>query len=234
MLTIAAESAAPRTGHGRRRIHTTRPASDDLKLVLSNSLREHRIKGEKETESVAQCAIAWRWGVAHLGAVHDDARTLGCHRVLVHIARDTASRQGRKSARLGNQRLRFLGSNAPLKRKIPGSRSSPRHSRNSEVKRNGLEPSPFEERDEERTEAAVDVQAEPVPDRQVRKRRDVCSSNRVPKSGASVCVCVSSTQRSLSSFDERRLLRVTSGRTHRRWHRRESWAPTRPTRWYWR
>lgn len=90
---------------------------------------------------------------------------------------------------LGNQRLRFLGSNAPLKRKMPGSRSSPRHSRNSEVKRNGLEPSPFEERDEERTEAAVDVQAEPVPDRQVRKRRDVCSSNRVP-SPERECVCV--------------------------------------------
>lgn len=120
MLTIAAESAAPRTGHGRRRIHPTRPASDDFKLVLSNSLREHRIKGEKKTESVAQCAIAWRWGVAHLGAVHDDARTLGCHRILVHIARDTASRQGRKSARLEiSAFLGFPQQRGPQNRKDP-------------------------------------------------------------------------------------------------------------------
>lgn len=104
-------------------------------------------------------------------------------------------KEGRAPASRSAPSLGFRSSEDPKTEKIPGSRSSPRHSRNSEVKRNGLEPSPFEERDEERTEAAVDVQAEPVPDRQVRKRRDVCSSSESPVRSESVCVCVSSTQR---------------------------------------
>lgn len=60
VLMIAAESDAPRTGHGRRRIHTTRPASDDLKLVLSDSLRASRRRKKRDRISCAKWPVAWR------------------------------------------------------------------------------------------------------------------------------------------------------------------------------
>lgn len=51
---------------------------------------------------------------------------------------------------------------------------APRHAWNTEVERDGLVPRPLEEGNEERAEAAVDVQAEAVLDCEVRQGLDVC------------------------------------------------------------
>lgn len=74
-------------------------------------------KEEKDRISSGEPSIAWRTMYTHLGAVHDDTRPLGCHRILMHIARDTVIRRGRMKQEgapaSSQQRLRFLGSNEP-------------------------------------------------------------------------------------------------------------------------
>lgn len=54
-----------------------------------------------------------------------------------------------------------------------GEKLAPRNSRYPKVERDRLVPGLVEERDEERPEAAVDVQAKSVLNRQVRQRRDI-------------------------------------------------------------